>query len=71
MSGVGGYVRRCERVQGTILHIRQNPWPFIEGFMWQSMPPLRFEQFAVEDDIKPVDMNVLETVRSWYAEHPK
>lgn len=65
-------MRRCERVQGTIVHLRQRgDWPFSGGFMFQSMPILRFEQFDAEDATKPVDMDVLETVRSWYAEHPK
>lgn len=24
MSGIGGYVRRCERVQGTVGHLQEN-----------------------------------------------
>lgn len=72
MSGVGGYVRRCERVHGTIGHLRQpgqrgpyaSLWTELPTF--QCMPILSFVPFDVEESLDGPGMDAL---RSSYGEH--
>lgn len=80
MSGIGGYVRRCERVtadKSTVGHLRDDAWlrhvvlPSGAVVTWrheppafQSMPMLRFEPFNVTE---PVDTPGMKGLRSHHG----
>lgn len=71
MSGIGGYVRRCERKPYYEPRRRWESSPF--ELFYQSMPILHFEPFVIAEDDTGMylDAGGMEAVRSWYEQHPR